>query len=304
LNIKKTILITGGTGLIGRHLCKKLVDRGYRIALLSRSKNNSSDFPIFHWDVSSNLIDPNAFQDVECIIHLAGAGIGDKRWTKKRKQEILDSRIDTARAILKEVARLDKKPRSFISSSATGYYGSISSEKIFTETDQPADDFLGNICRQWEEEADHFEEMGIRSVKIRTGIVLAHRGGALPKMTSPVKFGITPVFGNGRQYLPWIHMEDLCNLYIRAVEDGTFSGAYNAVAPEFITSKGFMQKVAGALGKPFLPLFIPSFILNTVLGEMAAILLKGSRISSQKIQQTGFEFLFPTLENALHNLYM
>jgi uncharacterized protein (TIGR01777 family) len=302
LNIKKTILITGGTGLIGRHLCKKLAERGYCIALLSRNINSSSHFPVFQWDMSAKQIDLKAFQNVDCIIHLAGAGISDKRWTKKRKQEIIDSRVNSARIILEGVKKLEIKPESFISSSATGYYGSISSDNTFNETDPPADDFLGNICRQWEEEADSFEEMGIRSVRIRTGIVLAPQGGALPKMTGPVKYGISPVFGTGRQYLPWIHVEDLCNLYIRAVEDVTFRGAYNAVAPEFVTNIGFMREVAKALGKPFIPFRIPSLLLKAAMGEMASILLTGSRISSEKIRMAGFDFRFPTLEKALEDI--
>jgi uncharacterized protein (TIGR01777 family) len=201
-----------------------------------------------------------------------------------------------------EVGKLNKKPELFISASATGFYGALTCEKIFTENDPPADDFLGSVCRQWEAEADRFEEMGIRSVSIRTGIVLARQGGALPKMMAPVKYGISPVFGTGRQYLPWIHLEDLCNLYISSIEDGTFRGAYNAVAPESVTNKGFMQKLSGALRKPFLPLYIPSFILKSVMGEMAVILLKGSRVSNDRIRQTGFEFLFSTLDKALEDI--
>jgi uncharacterized protein len=304
LHIKKTILITGGTGLIGRHLCKKLTERGYRIVLLSRNMNTLSRFPVFQWDLSSRQIDPKAFQDVDCIIHLAGAGIGDKTWTRNRKQEILESRVNSARIIHECVQKLEIKPATFISSSATGYYGSITSDKTYAESDQPGNDFLSDVCRKWEAKADEFEKMGIRSVAIRTGIVLAAEGGALPKMTAPLKFGISPVFGTGRQYLPWIHVEDLCNLYIKAVEDGSMRGAYNAVAPEFVSNKEFMQKVARALGKTFMPFYIPSFILKSVMGEMAAILLTGSRVSSQKILQTGFEFLFPTLDKALEDILL
>jgi uncharacterized protein len=303
LNIKKTILITGGTGLIGRHLCRRLDEKGYIVALLSRNKISGSRYPVFLWNPQTGEADPVAFKGISGIIHLAGAGIGDQRWSERRKKEIIDSRVNSAMALLKEVKQQGIALKTFISSSATGYYGAVTSGRIFTEEDKPSDDFLGTTCRLWEEAADRFSEAGARVVKIRTGIVLSREGGALPKMILPVKFGISTVPGNGKQWLPWIHLQDLCDLYVKVLEDNSLSGAYNAVAPEPVSMKEFMKEAAKALKRPFLPFPVPAFILKTMLGEMASLLTEGSRVSSEKIRKAGFEFRFPLLKETLHHVF-
>jgi len=303
----ETVLITGGTGLIGNHLCKKLQEKDYNIVLLSRNSNTYnntySNTPAYAWDPEKNEIDINSLMHTEYIIHLAGAGLGDKRWTQKRKQLIADSRIRTGELIFNKVIESGIKLKAFISASAIGYYGSITSEKIFRETDPPGRDFIAQVCRQCEQMADRFERSGIRTVKIRTGIVLSNHGGALSKMAAPVKLGIGSALGTGRQYMPWIHIEDLCNIYIRAIEDSRLSGAYNATAPEHRTNKDFMNALATTLGKPFFAPAVPSMVMKLLFGEMSGILLNGSRISSGKIIASGYQFSFPTLENALKNLF-
>jgi uncharacterized protein (TIGR01777 family) len=299
----KTVLISGGTGLIGKHLCRKLKEKGYDVKLLSRKSDPDSDIPIYFWNPEKNEIDNNAISSADYIIHLAGAGIGDKRWTKKRRQLISDSRIKTCDLLFNSVQKTETKIKAFISASGIGYYGAITSDKIFTETDQPSNDFIGEICRRWEYSAGRFEESGIRTVKIRTGIVLTGKGGALARMITIVRIGIGSALGNGGQYLPWIHVEDLSNIYIKAIEDTSLRGAYNAVAPEHITNKDFMRTLAKVLKKPFFFPDIPAFIMKLLFGKMSGILLNGSRISADKIISAGYKFEFPDIESALKNLF-
>jgi hypothetical protein len=298
----ETVLITGGTGLIGKNLCKKLKGRGYNVALLSRKSNPGSDIPVYLWDPDMNMIDQEAVLKADYIVHLAGAGIGDKRWTKRRRELIFDSRIKSCELLFNKVRESGIKLKAFISASGIGYYGAETSEKIFTETDQPSGDFTGEVCRQWEQSADRFQVSGIRTVKIRTGIVLTRKGGALDRMIIPAKMGIGSALGNGRQYLPWIHIEDLCNIYIKAMEDKSFSGAYNAVAPEHLTNKDFMRTLALVLGKPFFFPDIPAIVLKVLFGKMSGMFLNGSRVSSEKIMAAGYSFRFSDLERALKDL--
>jgi uncharacterized protein (TIGR01777 family) len=188
------------------------------------------------------------------------------------------------------------------SASAIGYYGTTASDKIFCETDPPANDFPGETCRLREQAADNFEKMGIRTVKIRTGIVLSKQGGVLTKMTIPTKFGIGSAIGSGRQYMPWIHIDDLCRIYVKAIEDTQMDGAYNAVAPDQPTNNDFIRTLAHVLKKPFWAPAIPSLAMKIMFGRMSSLLLEGSRVSSDKIIASGYNFLFPSLESALTDL--
>lgn len=299
-----TILISGGSGLIGRHLCKKLKEKGYNVAILSRTKqpNNNSDIQIYTWNLDKKEIEKKALETADYIIHLAGANIWDKRWTTKRKQLIIDSRVKTGQLIFDKIKENKHKLKAFISASAVGYYGAITSDKIFSETDPPADDFLGETCRQWEQSADRFEELGVRTVKIRTAPVLTKQGGALAKMITPVKMGIGSAIGNGKQYLPWIHINDLCGIYIKAIEDMQMNGAYNAVAPDHRVNEDFIRTLARVLKKPFWFPNIPAIAMKIIFGRMSEVVLKGSRVSSDKIRKAGYIFQFPDLENALTDL--
>ncbi|GMT46079.1 MAG: epimerase [bacterium] len=297
-----TVLITGGTGLVGRHLCKRLQEKGYGVAVLSRTSRREAAIPTYTWDLGKEEIEKKAIETADCIIHLAGANIGDKRWTVRRKQLIIDSRIKTGQLIFSKIKELNKHLQTFISASAIGYYGTITSDKIFTETDPAANDFLGDTCRKWEQTADRFKESGIRTVKIRSGVVLTRQGGALSKMITPVKMGIGSAIGTGNQYLPWIHIDDLCDIYIKAIEDTQMDGAYNAVAPDHKTNKEFTRTLAHVLKKPFWFPNLPAITMKLMFGKMSEILLTGSRISADKIKATGYNFLFPDLETALTDL--
>jgi len=296
------ILITGGTGLIGKHLIKALSDKGYSISILSRKKISDSIYPTYMWNVDTMEIDNKAIEWADVIIHLAGTNIGAKRWTKKRKKEIADSRIKSSELIFNAVKKQNNKLKVFISASAIGFYGTINSNKIFTENDPPANDFLGEICNHWEQAVEKFKELEIRTVKIRTGVVLSKQEGALSKMIIPVKAGLGAALGSGKQFLPWIHIDDLCNIYIKAIGDSQMSGAYNAVASNE-TNKSFTRTLAKILNKPLWLPNIPGFFLKMLFGEMADILLKGSQISNHKIKKSGFTFAFPDLEKTLINLF-
>ena len=292
------VLITGGSGLIGRRLSFLLKSRGYEVRILSRSNNPKNNYKTFVWNVSEQYINDSAFEGLNHIIHLAGAGIADKRWSEKRKKEIIASRVASTNLLYNSVKRLKTPLNSFISASATGYYGAVTSETIFEEKDKPAKDFLGKVCSLWEDSIFQFNEIKIRTVALRTGIVLSKDGGALKKMKTPI---ITSL-GNGKQYMPWIHIDDLCELYIKAIEDQEFKGAFNAVSPEHISNLSFSKKISKIFNYPFLALGAPSLILQIVFGEMSTIILNGSRISANKIKQAGFKFKFENLEKALKNL--
>lgn len=291
-----TVLITGGTGLVGQLIRKKLTLKGYQVRILTRNPKESNEYV---WNIANKTIDEKVFENLDYIIHLAGAGIADKKWTKKRKQEIIDSRTKSTQLLLTKIQELKINLKGFIAASAIGYYGAITSEKIFTEVDNPAKDFLGDVCYQWEQNSLKFQQENIPTTIVRIGIVLSNNGGALTKMNTPVL--ITPI-GNGKQYLPWIHIEDLSSLFIKAIEDSNFTGIYNAVAPDTQTSKSFSKALASKTKKLFIPIGVPKFVLQLLFGEMAIILTTGSRISSKKIEKTGFQYSFKNLNKALDDI--
>jgi len=298
----RSVLITGGTGLIGRYLTRALQADGYKVAHLSRQPRTRGNINVFSWDPSQGYIDPAALEGIDCIIHLSGANIGEKRWTEPRKREIISSRVESANLLYTTIAERHIRLKAFISASATGYYGSSSSQRIFTEEDPPSDDFLGTTCRLWEEAALQFESTGIRTVRIRTAVVLEKTDSALSRLMAPARFGLVVRTGSGRQYFPWIHIADLCNIYLQAVSDDTMSGAFNAVAPQHISHNDFVRTMARVMKRPvFLPP-VPGWLLRAVLGEMSDIVLNGSRISSDKITRSGYRFIFPEAEGALRNI--
>lgn len=296
------VLITGGSGLIGKHLSKKLQEKNFSVSILNTSKKQTENFTTYFWNIDENKIDPKAIDEVDYIVHLAGANIGAKRWTKKRKQLIIDSRVKSAELIFNTVKNRNRKIKGFISASAVGFYGAITSDKIFTETDSPANDFLGETCRLWEKSVEQFNELGIRVVKIRTGVVLTKQGGALAKMIPTVKLGLGSALGSGKQYFPWIHIDDLCAIYIKAITDNKMIGAYNAVAQEHKTNKDFNQSIAEVLNKPFWFPNIPAVMIKVLFGKMSDMILRGSRVSSKKLIETNFAFKFPNLKDALSDI--
>lgn len=298
---KKNILITGASGLIGKRLTELLLQKGHQVSHLGR-KAKSGTVPSFVWNVEQNVVDPEAFSSADTIVHLAGAGIADKRWTNKRKQEILESRTHSTNLLYKELATQQHAVRSFISASAIGYYGFGTSDEIFTETSRPGTDFLARVTQQWEAEIDRLEKVPLRVAKLRIGIVLSEKGGALKPMLVPIKLFVGSPLASGKQRMSWIHIDDLCAMFIHLIENDHLQGAFNATAPTAVNNREFTHAIAKVLRRPIWLPTVPAFALRLLLGEMADLIIQGSNVSSQKIQQSGFEFQFATLNAALQNL--
>lgn len=288
------IVITGGTGFIGTHLTNHLQNKGYEVVILSRNPKKKNEF---RWNITEKYIDEKALINATHIIHLAGAGIAEKRWTTKRKEVLINSRTASTTLLFNKVKELQIPLEKFISASGIGFYGAITSDKIFTENNKPHHDFISKICVAWENTAKQFETLNIPITILRTGIVLAKNGGALQKMNTPL---FLSVLGNGKQYMPWIHITDLCNLYTKAIEDATFKGIYNGVANNQ-TNIAFTKELGKVLNKPVLPINVPVFVLKTIFGEMSQILLEGSKISTEKISEK-YSFKFNDLKTAFANI--
>ncbi|MFT4754155.1 MAG: hypothetical protein ACI9GM_000318 [Salibacteraceae bacterium] len=297
-----TVLVTGGTGLVGKHLCKHLKNAGYDVAILSQVRYNKSEFPVYYWNWKDQEIDEIALRNSDFIIHLAGANIAGQRWSAERKKLIVDSRVKSSEFLHHKIQELNLSPTAFITASAVGYYGMATTENIFKESDPAAPDFLGETCKLWEQAATKAFDSRIRTALIRTGIVLTKTDGALAKMAQPVKLGAASAIGSGNQYMPWIHIKDLCEVYLKTLQDPSMHGAFNAAAPEHHTNASFTKALAKPLGRKMWLPNVPSFVMKIIFGEMANILLLGSRVSSQKLIDRGFEFEFPTLEKALNDL--
>ena len=257
---------------------------------------------VFQWDIDAGKIDPSAVEGVDVIVHLAGVNIGGGRWTDHRKVQILQSRVMSAQLLYEAVRIAERKPSAYITASAVGYYGVVTRDIIFSENSPPAGDFLGSVCERWEAASRPYREMGIRTVIIRSGVVLSPRGGALEKMVLPFKFGMGTVLGSGRQYLPWIHIDDLCHIYLMAVQNDQWAGVYNAVAPHHVNNFEFSHILAKVLNRPVWLPAIPRFIIGLILGEMAKMILEGSCVSSKKVVESGYQFLYPTLTDALQDV--
>ena len=295
----KKIIITGGTGLVGKRLTTFLQEKGYEVNILCRNPKQPNEYK---WNIEANFIDEKVFENAIAIIHLAGAGVADKRWTDERKQEIIDSRVKSTQLLFQYLAKGKHQIQSFISASAVGFYGDRKNE-LLTEASANGTGFLAEVCQLWENEVEKIASINIAVSKIRIGIVLSKDGGALPKLDFPIRFGIGAYIGNGKQFVPWIHIDDLCQIFIHLFEHKNQNSTYNACAPDVKTNKEMSKTIAHVLHRPFIPFPAPEFVLKTVMGEMATMLLMSNNCTSKKIQQTGFVFQFPTLEKALENIY-
>ncbi|MGE0589558.1 MAG: TIGR01777 family oxidoreductase [Cyclobacteriaceae bacterium] len=297
----KNILITGGSGLVGTRLTEMLLQKGYQVSHLSRTAGEDGPIKVFQWDVEKGIVDPKAFESIHAIIHLAGAGIADRPWSEKRKREILESRTHSTALLEKSLKDIPNKVEAFISASAIGYYGYAGSDHVFREEDQPASDFLANVVREWEHAVDRISSSNIRVAKLRIGILLSEKGGALVELARPVRLFVGSSLGSGEQYVSWIHIDDVCAMFIHALENN-LNGVYNAVAPEPVTNKELTKAIARTLGRPLWLPNVPAFILKMVLGEMVDLVINGSKVSPAKIERTGFQYRFPDLNEALKDL--
>lgn len=296
------ILITGGTGLLGTALTQLLLEKGHKVSYLSRKKQEIRNVAVYEWDLEKGYIEAGAIEQADVIVHLAGAGIADKRWTDKRKKIIIESRVKPVLLIKERLKALGKSPKAFVSASAIGYYGGDTGNAKLTEESASGTDFLAQCTTQWEAAADELAEI-CRVVKVRIGVVLSEKGGALPKIVAPIKFGLGAAFGTGKQWMSWIHIQDLVQIFGKAIEDEQLFGAYNATASQPVTNKDFTEIAAKTMGKPLILPNIPSVLLKFVLGEMAIVVLGSSLVANKRIAETtDFEYQFTSLPTALHDL--
>lgn len=293
----KNVLITGGSGLVGQKITDLLEEKGYAVAWLSRTIQNRKSFL---WQVDKGMIDPEAIEWADAVIHLAGAGVAEKRWTDDRKKLILESRTKSTQLLHDAINSAVNKPITFVSASAVGYYGFNTGTNLMTESSARGTDFLAQVVIAWEEEARKMEELQLRTVLLRIGIVLDSSGGALKEILKPP---FAAPLGSGDQWMSWIHIADLAKMFVFALEKTTLQGTFNAVGPNPATNQEVTKVAAQATGKPYVGLGVPEFVLKLVLGEMAAMVLGGNRVSSQKIQKAGFEFDHPNLKEAMRDLF-
>lgn len=295
----KKVLITGGTGLVGSHLIPLLQQNGYEVAVLSRSKDLLKPYEIFEWDHKNDYLEDGAFDGVDAIIHLAGAGVAEKRWTADRKDDIYNSRAKTSFLLFNKLKETPHQVKTFVSASAIGYYGMDTGNINLQETAPVGHDFLAHVTDAWETSTNKMTELNIRLVQLRIGVVLSKDGGALVELLKPP---VAAPLGKGRQYMSWIHIEDLCQMFLYALENESMLGAFNAVSPGPVTNKELTKEAAKAFGKTFIPIPVPGLLLKIFLGEMAKVVLGGNRVSSEKIMAAGFEYKYPKLIPALENL--
>lgn len=313
-----TVMITGGTGMIGTSLSRHLLQQGYDVIILSRnpietasaykttyqqnSFRPSGKIYYAKWNTEKMVIDHQALSQADYIVHLAGEGVAKKRWTKKRKEEIKLSRTKSSELLYQCLSNQPNKVKAVISASAIGWYGPDQG-KVFTENDPPAEDFLGQTCKAWEESIDKVATLGKRLVKMRLGIALSNEGGALVEFKRPARLGVAAILGSGQQMVSWVHIDDLCRAFIHAIETPEMSGVFNLAAPQPCSNKEITLGIAKAMnGALYLPMHVPSFALKLIMGEMSVEVLKSTTVDSTKLQQSGFNFIYAHINSALKHL--
>ena len=308
----ETVLITGGTGTIGTAITKLLLENGYNVSILTRDKQREakagSGMTFFHWNIAKGILDKEAISTADHVIHLAGAGIADKRWTKKRKLEILNSRVQSGKLLVNAIQTYPNKIQAVVTASAIGWYGPdpvIPNPKPFTEEMPAYNDFLGQTCQLWEESITPLEKSGIRLVKLRSGVVLSNKGGAIKKFLLPLKFRISTVLGSGNQIISWIHVDDLARIYLKSIQDKNMNGVYNAVSPSVVSNRDLMYTLGKVkLRRNFLRFRVPALILKIVYGELSIEVLKSTTASCGRIKKSGYNFLYPDLQSALKSFFL
>ena len=300
---KQVVLITGGSGLIGTKLKKLFTANGHEVRLLGRSYKGQETEGKYYWDPSKNEMDENALKGVTWLVHLAGENVAGKIWTKDQRKRIIDSRVDSTKLLISTIEKTGYKPQKVVAASAVGYYGSVTTKDIFTENDKPGTDFLAQVCVLWENETSKFKlELDIETVIIRIGVVLAGEGGALQEIVKPMRFVMGVILGSGKQWVPWIHIDDLVGIIHFSLQTKNVGGIYNAVAPQFTTFSQLVKAAAKSLNRFISPIHVPKPALKTVLGEQAIIVLEGTRVSPEKIQAIGYSFRFTDIQKASDDL--
>lgn len=296
------ILITGGTGMIGHRLTELLLVKGHKVSYLSRKKEKLPNVEVFQWDIQKGYIEEGALEAADYVVHLAGAGIADKRWTEERKKEIIDSRIQPIELINKNLQEKNIQLKGFISASAIGIYGGDTGDVRLDENSELGSDFLAECTKLWEIHAKKVTSAA-RIVSVRIGIVLSEKGGALPKLVQPIRLGFGAALGSGKQFMSWIHVDDLCEVFVKAIEDEKMQGSYNAVAPNPVTNQEMTSVAAEVLKKPLWLPNVPSFALKLVFGEMGIVVTGGNFVLNKRLsQETDFHYQFTTIKDALRDL--
>jgi len=297
------VLITGATGLVGQEIVKLCHSKNIQVNYLTTHKSKISkdeNYKGFYWNTDTREIDTDCFKNVDGIIHLAGASIS-KRWTESYKKEVIDSRVESTQLLIDSLKGESHSIKQLVSASAIGVYPDSLTNYYDQTHKNISDSFLGSVVQAWEQAVDGFSKLNIKVAKVRIGLVLSNKGGALKEIAKPIKFGVGAAFGSGKQWQSWIHINDLAKTFLFVLEN-ELDGVYNGVAPNPVTNNELTKTVAKVLNKPlFLP-NIPEFVMKMVLGEMHIILFESQRVSSKKIETKGFEFEFHHLEPALEDL--
>lgn len=297
------VLITGSTGLVGQSIIQQLLAKGHSVNYLTTSRDkikSQENLNGFYWSHNQELIDPQSLIGVDAIIHLAGATVA-QRWTKKYKKQIMCSRVRSAKLLLNTLKKHPNQVKQFISASAIGIYPDSLTETYTEDYEGMNPTFLGKVVKRWEKVASKFKELSIGVCKIRIGLVLSEKGGALPQMAKPIRLGLGSSFGSGNQYQSWIHHEDLAALFIYALEH-QWQGTFNAVAPNPVTQNVFTRTISNILNKPLWLPNVPKFIMRLILGDMHILLFESQKVSTEKVLQHGFTFKYEFIEDALRNL--
>lgn len=300
------ILITGATGLIGRAVVSECRKKNIQVNYLTTNRDkieDSDEVKGFYWNPNAGVIDTNCFSNVTAIIHLAGASIA-KRWTSAYKQQIVESRVVSTNLLFTSLKKLTNHTvEHVIAASAIGVYPNSYTQYYDEQCEEIDDSFLGEVVEKWENAVDVFEQLGIKTSKIRTGLVLTSKGGALEPLVATIKNYIGAPLATGKQWQSWIHIEDMVNIYMHVLENACY-GVYNAVAPNPVTNEKMTKLIAEILQKPLLPVNVPKFMLKLILGEMSYLLLSSQRVDSKKIEASGYTFVYPQLQRALENLLL
>jgi uncharacterized protein (TIGR01777 family) len=297
------VLITGATGLIGTELVSLLLQNGISVNYLTTSKKkivNELNYNGFYWSPEQGLIDENCLMGVDSIINLAGANIA-KRWTNSYKQEIIESRLLSSALLFKALKNNPNQVKQIVTASGTSIYPNSDTIIYDENSSQVNDSFLGNVVVKWEESTDKFASLGLKVCKLRTGIVLSNKGGALVEMLKTIKLGLGSAFGSGKQIQSWIHIHDIAALYLFAIKND-LEGVYNAVSPNPVTNQELTFTIAKVLKKPLFMPNIPKFVMKLMLGEMHELLFENRNLSAKKIEEKGFEFKYKTIDKALINI--
>ena len=302
---KGTVLITGGSGLIGKVITRRLLERGYAVRWLVRdpSKAHVHGVSAYRWNIGEGYLDPAALEGTDAIIHLAGENIGGGRWTKQRKKLLMESRTGSTALLARMLTETPGQVRTFLSASAIGFYGDRPASELITETSTPGDDFLAQVTKAWEAATVAIALSGRRVITVRIGIVLSANGGALQELARPVKWFVGSPLGSGDQVMSWIHEEDLAGAFIHLLEHEETSGVYNAVAPEPVTNRVLVTAIGHALNRPVLLPPVPALVLKLLLGELSLMVLAGSRVSGKKLEASGYAFRFREVAAALSDIF-